>query len=158
MQTFLPYSDFAESAAALDTKRLGKQRVEALQVLRALTRETYGWKRHPAVRMWVGYAEGVAAYGIATCVEWVARGGADTVAGTIGVDLAAAGLPSVPRTQHELARAYVLPEWITDERVHASHRAALVRKDPAFYGALFPDADPELPYFWPGEPSARRSM
>jgi hypothetical protein len=27
--------------------------------------------------------------------------------------------------------------------------AALVRKDPAFYGALFPDADPELPYFWP---------
>ena len=83
------------------------------------------------------------------CLEWVTRGGADTVAGTIGVDLAAAGLPSVPRTQHELARVCGLPEWIGDERVHASHRAALVRKDPDFYGALFPDADPELPYFWP---------
>jgi hypothetical protein len=40
VQTFLPYPDFAASAAsaaALDSKRLGKQRVEALQVLRALT-------------------------------------------------------------------------------------------------------------------------
>jgi hypothetical protein len=76
------------------------------------------------------------------------------VAGTIGVDLAAAGLPSVPRTQHELTRAYALPEWIGDHRVHVSHQAALVRKDPAFYGPLFPDADPQMPYFWPGEPSA----
>ena len=98
MQTFLPYPGFAESAAALDAKRLGKQRVEALQVLRALTRTAYGWKRHPAVRMWVGYTEGVAAYGTAVCLEWIARGGADTVAGALGVDLAAAGLPSVPRT------------------------------------------------------------
>jgi hypothetical protein len=153
VQTFLPYPDFAASAAALDSKRLGKQRVEALQVLRAVTRVTYGWKRHPAVRMWVGYGEGVGAYGIATCREWVARGGADTVAGTIGVDLAAAGLPSVPRTQQELARVHALPEWIGDERVHVSHQAALVRKDPAFYGALFPDVDPELPYFWPGAPA-----
>jgi Pyrimidine dimer DNA glycosylase len=151
VQTFLPYPDFAASAAALDPKRLGKQRVEALQVLRAVTRETYGWKRHPAVRMWVGYAEGVAAYGLATCREWVGRGGADTVAGTIGVDLAAAGLPPVPRTQEVLAGAGELPTWIGNERVHESHRAALVRKDPAFYGALFPDVDPQLPYFWPGE-------
>ena len=149
MQTFLPYPDFAASAAALDSKRLGKQRVEALQVLRALTRPTYGWKRHPAVRMWAGYTEGVAAYGTAVCLEWISRGGADTVAGMIGVDLAASGLPSVPRTQHELARVFGLPEWIGDDRVHASHQAALVRKDPAFYGEPFPDADPELPYYWP---------
>jgi hypothetical protein len=155
VQTFLPYPDFAASVAVLDPKRLGKQRVEALQVLRALTRATYGWKRHPAVRMWVGHPEGVAAYGMAACLEWVARGGADTVAGTIGVDLAEAGLPSVPRTQEELARAGALPAWLGDERVHRSHRAALVRKDPAFYGALFPEVDPELPYFWPGEPVGR---
>jgi hypothetical protein len=154
MQTFLPYPDFAESAAVLDSKRLGKQRVEALQVLRAVTRLTYGWKRHPAVRMWVGYAEGVGAYGTVMCLEWVSRGNGDTVAGTIGVDLAAVGLPSVPRMQHELTRAFALPEWIGDHRVHVSHQAALVRKDPAFYGPLFPDADPQMPYFWPGEPSA----
>ena len=49
----------------------------------------------------------------------------------------------------EFARVCGLPEWIGDDRVHASHQAALVRKDPAFYGELFPDADPELPYYWP---------
>src|SRR4051812_49729457 len=102
MQTFLPYPDFAESAAALDSKRLGKQRVEALQVLRALTRPAYGWKRHPAVRMWAGCAEGVGAYGVAVCLEWISRGGADTVAGTIGVGLPPARVAPVPPPPDEL--------------------------------------------------------
>jgi hypothetical protein len=148
MQTFLPYPDFAATAAVLDDKRLGKQRVEAMQVLRALTRVTYGWKRHPAVRMWAGCPEGVAAYGLVICAEWVGRGRADTCAATIGTDLAAAGLPP-PRAQAELAARWLLPEWIGDDRVHRSHRSALVRKNPEFYGPLFPDADPELPYVWP---------
>ena len=47
MQTFLPYPDFSESAAHLDRKRLGKQRAETVQVLRALTVPGYGWRRHP---------------------------------------------------------------------------------------------------------------
>ncbi|MFL6108162.1 MAG: pyrimidine dimer DNA glycosylase/endonuclease V [Marmoricola sp.] len=49
MQTFLPYADFEKSARALDTKRLGKQRVETIQVVRALTWEGYGWRSPPAV-------------------------------------------------------------------------------------------------------------
>lgn len=36
MQTFLPYSSFKRSAAVLDNKRLGKQRVETLQVMQGL--------------------------------------------------------------------------------------------------------------------------
>lgn len=36
MQTFLPYKSFEQSAACLDNKRLGKQRVEVLQILKAL--------------------------------------------------------------------------------------------------------------------------
>lgn len=148
MQTFLPYPDFAASAAVLDDRRLGKQRVEALQVLRAVTWPTYGWKHHPAVKMWAGYPDGIAAYGLAVCAEWVGRGRADTCAATIGTDLAAAGRPG-PRSQDELARCGELPLWIGDERVHRSHRSALVRKDPGYYGPLFPDADPEEDYFWP---------
>ncbi|MDQ1681515.1 MAG: hypothetical protein QOH99_56, partial [Frankiaceae bacterium] len=35
MQTFLPYADFGASARVLDDRRLGKQRVETLQILRA---------------------------------------------------------------------------------------------------------------------------
>jgi hypothetical protein len=37
IQTFLPYPDFEESAAVLDMKRLGKQRVENLQIIQVLT-------------------------------------------------------------------------------------------------------------------------
>ncbi len=33
MQTFLPYDSYADSAAVLDRARLGKQRVEAKQIL-----------------------------------------------------------------------------------------------------------------------------
>ena len=31
MQTFTPYADFEQSLRTLDTKRLGKQRVEVIQ-------------------------------------------------------------------------------------------------------------------------------
>jgi hypothetical protein len=148
VQTFLPYADFAASAAALDDRRLGKQRVEALQVLRALTREKYGWQHHPVVLMWRGYEEALAAYGLEVCAEWVRRGHGDTCAATICSDLALAGF-GTPRPQAGLAAAGALPPWFGDERLHSSHRASLVRKDPAHYRALFPDADPEQPYHWP---------
>lgn len=36
MNTFLPYPSFKDSAKCLDNKRLGKQRVECLQILRTL--------------------------------------------------------------------------------------------------------------------------
>ena len=52
VQTFLPVPDLRASARALDSKRLGKQRIETLQIMRALTVPGYGWQHHPAVRMW----------------------------------------------------------------------------------------------------------
>ncbi len=148
MQTFLPYPDFVASAQALDDRRLGKQRVEALQVLRALVRPVYGWKHHPAVRMWVGHTEALTSYGRVMCVVWTGRGGADTVLDSLTSEAAAAGLSTV-RPQAELAAAGALPRWLGDDAFHRSHRSALVRKDPAHYGPQFPDADPELPYVWP---------
>lgn len=39
MQTFLPYPSFIKSAQCLDNKRLGKQRVEAYQILQILTKQ-----------------------------------------------------------------------------------------------------------------------
>lgn len=144
MQTFLPLPGLARSAALLDDRRLGKQRVETLQIVRALTRETYGWKRHPAVRMWEGHVPALARYGLAVVEEWLARGHLDTVAATLRHDLALAGLDE-PAAEG----AVDLPAWFGDDRLHASHRASLVRKDPDYYAPLFPDADPELPYYWP---------
>ena len=144
MQTFLPYPTFAESATALDVKRLGKQRVEAIQVLRGLVRPGYGWRHHPAVKMWQGYEEALVRYGLDVCDVWRSAGRADTCAATLVLDLGT----TVVRTQAELAAAGDLPPWLGDELLHLSHRASLVRKDPDFYRPLFGDV-PDIPYVWP---------
>ncbi len=148
MQTFLPYSDFERSARALDHKRLGKQRVETIQVVRALTRPDYGWKSHPAVLMWKGFEEALGRYGFACCEAWTELGFADTCALTIATDLRAAGIDAV-RTQSELAVAGALPWWLGDEAVHRSHQSALVRKDREHYSGLFMDVPEDLAYVWP---------
>ncbi|MER6981624.1 MSMEG_6728 family protein, partial [Streptomyces carpinensis] len=89
MQTFLPYPGFTESALVLDRRRLGKQRVEVLQVLRGLTVPGYGWRHHPAVRMWAGYEEALVRYGLDVCRVWRDLGHQDSCAATLVAELAA---------------------------------------------------------------------
>ncbi|HUR13958.1 MAG TPA: MSMEG_6728 family protein [Mycobacteriales bacterium] len=149
MQTFLPYPDFVASAAVLDERRMGKQRVEALQVFRALTRTPYGWKNHPAVRMWAGHEEALVRYGLDVCAVWRERGRNDTVLDTLGADAREALGLEVVRTQEELVAAGDVPPWIGDERVHVSHRSRLIQKDPDFYRPLFPGTPEDLECFWP---------
>nr|WP_281363390.1 MSMEG_6728 family protein [Nocardioides perillae] len=144
----MPYPDFERSARALDAKRLGKQRVETIQVVRALTVPGYGWANHPAVLMWKGHEEALGRYGFVCCEVWTELGFGDTCAATIGADLARVGIEQV-RTEAELAAAGALPSWLGDEALHLSHRSALVRKDPDHYRPLFPDAPDDLPYRWP---------
>lgn len=149
MQTFLPYPDFARSANALDNARLGKQRVEVLQIMRAMHVPEYGWRSHPAVTMWRGHEEALAAYGLAICREWCARGFADTCETKIIAELRTmTGRRSRVRSQAELRARGKLPPWLGKRAFHRSHRSALLRKDPEWYGARF-SGDPELPYFWP---------
>jgi hypothetical protein len=149
VQTFLPYADFARTARALDARRLGKQRVEAIQVLRGLTVPGYGWRRHPAVRMWTGYEEGLVRYGLEVCRVWCESGRQDTCAGTLLTDLVRRTGVSSVRSQPELAGAGELPPWLGRPDFHRSHRSALVTKDPGFYRELFPDVPEGLPYVWP---------
>jgi len=156
VQTFLPYDRFTRTAQVLDQRRLGKQRVEALQVLRALTVAGHGWRHHPAVLMWAGYEEALARYGLDVCAVWCAAGRADTCAATIAADLRRATGIGLPRTQDELAAAGELPPWLGGEDFHRSHRSALVRKLPEHYRPWFPDVPPDLPYVWPGSDRPRR--
>ena len=137
MQTFLPYANFAESAAVLDRQRLGKQRVETLQILRALAGFTQGWVNHPATRMWRGHAHALGEYGIAMCEEWRRRGYADTC------EIKIRYLRAIIDGEQSL------PTWLGDDAVHLSHRSNLIRKAPVFYGPLFPDTPNNLPYLWP---------
>lgn len=135
MQTFLAYPDFAQSAAVMDRARLGKQRVECYQILRAITDPSYGWQNHPAVKMWRGHTAYLALYGMYICEEWIRRGYKDTCR-----DKIVPYLNSPDDTP---------PPWLGDERVHSSHRANLLRKMPEWYGQFGWVESPDMPYFWP---------
>ncbi|MDQ0754024.1 MSMEG_6728 family protein [Arthrobacter sp. B3I4] len=142
MQTFLPFPDFRQSAAALDRARLGKQRVEALQVLRALVIPEYGWQSHPAVRMWMGHVPALTMYGLAMVDEWTARGGEDTTRDRI--------LEFAPQAAHpDYAAKIQMPYWLGDPGFHLSHRSRLLAKDPRSYTEAFAGTDPDLEYVWP---------
>jgi hypothetical protein len=145
MQTFLPYPDFAASAAVLDQARLGKQRVETLQILRALVLPDYGWRNHPATRMWMGYVPALTVYGLAMVREWVSRGHADSTA------------PLISEFAPDSAAAFqtgsgpepALPPWLGNPDVHLSHQSNLIQKSPEFYRERFPGIPADLPYSWP---------
>lgn len=124
MQTFLPYPDFQASARVLDRARLGKQRVEARQLL-----TPRGWANHPAARMWLGYEGALAEYGDAMIEEWMRRGYRNTM------PLLGSGGPR--------------PPWFGDPAFHASHRSNLLRKDPGHYAQFGWAELPDLPYVWP---------
>ena len=138
MQTFLPYPDFAASAACLDRQRLGKQRVECKQIYFALTQPNYGWQRHPAVTMWRGWDISLASYGEIICLEWRKRGYNDSL------------LPWFQERSALRADLQPCPPQF-DAAFCNSHRSNLIRKLPAHYGPLWPDVPNDLPYVWPDD-------
>lgn len=140
MQTFLPYADYAESARILDNKRLGKQRVECLQILKALTLPEYGWKNHPATKMWRSHEQSLAQYSIAICDEWIARGFKDSCRQKI-IDQVGGALSS--------QSIRIAPNWLGDESIHASHRSNLLRKFPEWYSKFGWSEPDSLEYVWP---------
>lgn len=175
MQTFLPFPDYSKSAAVLDQQRLGKQRVETLQVLQALSgrklegtkiphpdnplktidapeSEWYtieywpkGWTNHPVAHMWRNHLRSLLDYQYAVCHEWT------VVRGHRDTCLAKSRL--IMRDSGLLYQPADTPFWFGDDRFHLSHRANLVAKKPEFYADKFPDVDladlRTMPYLWP---------
>ena len=139
MQTFLPHEDFSISASMLDDKRLGKQRVEALQIYNVLVgnltkkgKPYKGWLRHPAVLMWDGHVEALLLYKNKMIEEWILRGYNNT--------MELVGLPD----------SIEMPSWLGDDRVHASHRSNLLRKDLEYYYSRYKWKEPiDMEYYWP---------
>lgn len=135
MQTFLPYNDFRKSAQVLDRQRLGKQRVETLQLLKALAGETKGWVNHPAAKMWRGYENALVIYGVAMCDEWISRGYKDTCRDKI-------------LAYRNYDTAVVVPKWLGREDFHESHRSNLLRKNPEYYSKFGWTEPDDLEYVW----------
>jgi hypothetical protein len=138
MQTFLTDAStdaltlFNRTARELDWQRLGKQRVEALQILNTLQGKSNGWANHPAVRMWRGYEFELECYMDAMIREWQRRGYKNNMLLRRGI-----WVTGVRK-----------PEWLTEELAR-SHRSNLLRKLPTFYRALWPNEPDDLAYVWP---------
>lgn len=139
MQTFPPYPSFWQSLKCLDRQRLGKQRIETLQILRVLHGLSNGWSNHPTVRMWRGYENALAEYGVIACRVWKERGYKDSTQEKI----------EALRGKEVSDDWYLPPPWFGDEDFHRAHRSNLLRKNPEHYGGLpgF-DVPDDLPYVW----------
>jgi len=160
MQTFLAYPDFTKSASVLDNRRLGKQRVECLQILNTLNKHRFTcpdckqgrdnstcadcqeecrvtpWYNHPAVKMWRGYENALGMYGRTVCNEWLSRGFQDTCWNKFA-------------DYHQVGVGLVMPPWLGNPDFHASHRSNLLRKDFAYYSQFGWTEPLTLEYVWP---------
>lgn len=136
MQTFLPYPEYCLSAIVLDKSRAGNQVwKEGWPLSRGK------WPNHPASKMWQGHQHSLCDYLL--CIvdvlkerEW-AR-------------------PEIIYKWGEylLYRKLQLPDtgpplWLGDERLHSSHRAALLHKKPEWYSQYGWAEEPKLDYYWP---------
>ncbi|MGC8583310.1 MAG: pyrimidine dimer DNA glycosylase/endonuclease V [Thermoproteus sp.] len=135
MQIFRPYVDWSKSARVLDNRRLGKQRVEAKQVIMAILRRMgvlndgrRGWLNHPVVLMYYNdgrpYLDDLVGYFEATVAEWRFRGFRNEIslADIMPLIKSATSAPGTPITHvHEV-----------------EYRRVLLLKDPCYYIDRFP--------------------
>ena len=149
MQTFLPYRSMASSARVLDRQRLGKQRVETLQIMKALM-TGQGWVNHPVTKMWRGHEGALLTYQTYICQEWTRRGYKDTCLDKTR------GLYFDHRQEAPGKSTMILPKWFGLKRFHSAHRANLLRKDPDWYGKFNWPEEPAEGYWYPTLDSAGR--
>ena len=136
MQTFLPHESFEKSAQVLDWRRLGKQRVEGMQIINAITGKTRkdgkpykGWINHPCSVMWKDYVPALKHYTNVIIQEWITRGYNNNM-------------------EFYDTGEIIMPDWIGNEAFHSSHRANLLRKDFDYYSQFGWTENPERPYVW----------
>jgi hypothetical protein len=133
MQTFLPYSNIEKTMKVLDSRRLGKQRVEAFQILNIILNrtKTKGWRNHPAVKMWEKYPNALKLYLNLAIKEWISRGYNNTM------------------KLETIRGKTIFPEWLGNKKFHSSHKSNLLRKDKEHYSVFNWKEKDNLEYVWP---------
>lgn len=135
MQIFRPYIDWDRSAAVLDNLRLGKQRVEAKQVLKAFLRRMglirdglKGWLSHPIVLLYFNngkpYVEDVVGYFTSCINEWRGRGKENNL-----------NLDDINHLLSQIEKTSGTPVMHLHE---VEYRRILLVKDPEYYVKAFP--------------------
>lgn len=171
-----PISNILYTAKILDDRRLGKQRVEAMQIIDAIEKDGKGWKNHPATAAW-RYRP----------IERLSDTGldiADSVPTEINESIQKAYLPALKLYHDIMIREWVdrgknnnmevfytdeeyqsfikgmwknsipFPEWCSIDSVQYSHATRLIQKDPGHYTPIFIDLPNEYldyGYIWPAK-------
>ena len=147
MQTFVPFNNLEDSAAAIDNKRLNKQLLEGRQIYNILAsgKRSGAWVNHPAVKMWRNYDMALFQYLEVVKDECNHRG--------IKTDKNWQAILHLHESNWNRGSNIVMPAWWNDERVHESHRNNLYIKDSQHY-MMFSKAKrvtccDKCNYFWP---------
>lgn len=148
MMTFRPYANHSKSAKVLDYRRLGKQRVEAYQIMSAMmagiTGEQGGWTNHPIVNMWAGkecpyidhacgqmHLDDLIKYYYAMSLEWERRGYNHNMNyKVLPFQLMVNRFPG----KLQYLADHPLP-WSPQDELR--HKHILLRKDPEWYGRFW---------------------
>ena len=141
----MPYTKYHKVAKILDYRRLGKQRVEGMQIYNILSgkQKTNGYRNHPINKMWKGYEASLAEYTNAMITEWISRGYKNTMEYIKCCDyliisegnnlfhyIPSGNFPPIPYEHSK-------PSWVYDRKVRISHQSNLLRKDWDYYSKQF---------------------
>jgi hypothetical protein len=156
----MPYMSVVKSAKVLDRQRLGKQRVEALQIAEVIIKDSnvvfaydkkdgeikpVAWRNHPCVKMWKPYLKYLLyIYIPAIMNEWESR---EYKNEKCSVKLWKLQKQN-PLNGDLLSDDFESPHWLTEDFCKA-HRSNLLRKKPEYYRDKFEEGLPDnLPYIW----------
>lgn len=92
-----------------------------------------GYGSHPCVIMWHGYMDALKKYYDEIVKEWIFRGYNNTME-----------IYDIPEN------SIVYPKWLSNRKLHMSHRASLCKKNPAHYCPQFGDLI-FTDYVWPSK-------
>jgi hypothetical protein len=118
VNTFVLHPNLWVNARLLDSEHLGKQRVEAMQILKNVEGNPDSWDKHPVTKMWVGYGPFLRKYINSIIYEWTRRGYQNNY------DLL------------EISEEVEAPWWWHIQAIHFTHQANLYLKDPRFFHDL----------------------
>ena len=121
VNTFIPLNNYKNIAKVLDNKRLGKQRVEAKQILNILEgkQKTKGFINHPVVEMWRGYEDALKKYYNTIIDEWKKRGFINRM------------------RKYPIKKNVKTPWFVRNRTINLSFQANLLNKDYDHYKLFF---------------------
>lgn len=118
VNTFILTNSPKKCVVLLDYRRLGKQRIEAKQIIDVIEKGNGGWSNHPVTKMWKDNIIGLKYYFNCCVDEWISRGYKNTM------------------EKYEIEfteESDILPWFYYNKQTQESFKASLLRKDTKYY-------------------------